>query len=254
MGKLKDYISFATSLIIHTVAEYFEKIELIALQKLFYILSILILLIGIVQLLSKRKAPKKGNKFVDALVNTQKANKVIELADDPEQTTKKVVVTFNTIKKGGSKVMKFFKTLSVVQLVSFILTLILLLVGVLSAFVPELSFIGAHFETFLITVGLASSPGILSKGKELGEVLKGDNKKKVLKALKTEIKSIATKLAELEVRYADVIRLAADVAELGGRLTPDQEIAHQTYLTQKKALEDREQEEKRKLEEAEQDV
>lgn len=251
MGKLREYLSFIASFSLHFIAERFEKLELVVLQKLFYIISILVLLIGLIQLLTKRKEDKKSNKLLGAILSTQQATKIVELADDPEQPSAKVIMTFKTIKKGGKKVMKFFKTLSVVQLTSFILTLVLLIVGVLSAFIPELSFIGEHFEAFLITVGFASSPGILSKGRELGEVLRGDDKKREIKALKAEIKGDELKLEELELRYAEVIRLAADVTELGGRLTPDQETAHHTYLTQKQALAQRVQDGKVKLEEAE---
>lgn len=238
MEKLKEFISLGTSMLIYMLSDLFERIELLFLQKLFYIVSILVLLLGVIRLLgSKNNKDSKSSKVIDTLLQTQKANKILELADDPEQRTTKVLVTFTTIKKGGKKVMKFFKTLSVVQLVSFAITLVLLLIGVLSAFIPELAFVGEHFETFLLTVGIASSPGILSRGRELGEVIKGDKLKKVIKALRQEIRGYENRLADLETRYTDVIRLAADVEELGGRLTPDQETTHYTYLAQKRAIE-----------------
>ncbi len=54
----------------------FEKIQLVALQKIFYLLSIFVLILGIVELAQKRKIRKTGF--------TSKAEKTVRLAMSPE--------------------------------------------------------------------------------------------------------------------------------------------------------------------------
>lgn len=250
MNLIKGYLALASGFGLQIFAiwlEWLERVELGMLQKIFYLLSIVLICIGIVQVLFKNSLKKKG-KFMEVIVDTQQAKKIVELADDPESKGSLVVKTFHNLKKGGQKMKKFITDRGPLKTISLVATVILLALGITSAFVPELAIIGQNIEVYLVTVGLSAIPGIFANGKAIGNTVKEVLPTKERKLIESHIKEFNKRLTTLRKKYAAIIEIVEDIRELGGSLTTDQQTQYNTYLAQEKALKGRIEAEKLKLE------
>jgi uncharacterized membrane protein YiaA len=248
---LKDFWLVIGGYVMHLLSFILDELELEDLQKIFYLLSILLLLLGIWQVLAKRK--RQG---LDKVTRLEKTNNLVRFVYDPEHKGEIVLRTIDVIKiktqtilyKGGKKMKEFLRSRGWVQWVSLVMTFVLLIVGILSAFVPELAQVGENIVAYLITLGFVSAPGILAKGKLVGDAIKQLLPAKERKLIEASIKAWYKKLDDLSKKYADVIEIAKDVAELGGTLTQEQQTQYNTYITQKNAIDAKIEAEKKKLE------
>jgi len=134
----------------------------------------------------------------------------------------------------------YFKSLSTKQLLSLVITLLLLGLGIASVYVPSLAFVAENIEAFLIVVGLVSGPGILSRGKELGEAVKLTMQSKGrIKEINKLVKLAKKELDLLDVDYGYLKPYVKRIAEYGGELTAEQSIANNNYTKQRLAIEER---------------
>lgn len=221
-----------------------DRLELIDLQKIFYILSNFLLVIGIWQVLARKRKSKK----VEQLLRIERTNNLVQFVSNPEHKGEIVLKTFNILKIGGKKMKEFIKSLGRLQWASLVLTIVILILGVLSSFVPELEPIAENILYFFGAIGIVAIPGVLSHGKKIGDVAKNVLPKKDVRLITKTIKTYQRKAEQLAKQYEPIIKLALDVKELGGRLTSDQQTQYDTYLAQEKALQAKIETEKLKLE------
>lgn len=249
---LKDFwglISGWVVLIITWLIDKLDRVELVTLQKVFYISSIILIWIGIIQALTKHHKVKKEKKtLLETFVEAEKTNSLVQLAKNPERKGELVIKAFNILKIGGKNMKNIFKSLGRLQLASLILTLVLLALGVASAFVPELAPVAENLEAFFFTIGIVAIPGVLSQGKKIGDTAKQILPKKEVKQITKTIKTYQKRAEALAKKYAPVIEVFKDIQELGGTPTPEQQTLYNTYDTQRKALEAKINAEKNKLE------
>ena len=216
---------------------FIHKLDVVNLQKAFYISSIILIWVGIIQALLKNR---KNKRAIHRLLLLEKTNNLVHLAHNPEHKGEILIDTFNILKIGGIKMKGYIKSLSWVQLTSLIITLLLLGLGVASVFLPELAFIAENFEAFLIAVGVVAGPGILSRGKELGEAVKKTIQSKgKIKEINKLIKLAKKELDLLNVDYSYLLPYIKRIEEYGGDLTAEQNIANHTYKKQRTAIEGR---------------
>ncbi|AUD65226.1 hypothetical protein BK011_05840 [Tenericutes bacterium MZ-XQ] len=134
----------------------------------------------------------------------------------------------------------YLKTLTKKQWFSLVATLILVVLGFASAFMPELEVIGENLEYYFLLMGIVSSPGIFSKGKEVGDQAKRKlEAKNKIRENNTKIKQAKKELDLIEKDNAYLLPILARQKEYGGKLTPDQELARSNYETQKASVNDR---------------
>lgn len=216
-----------------------DSVELINLQKMFYISSIILIWIGIYQAITKHRRSSKS-KLLEVLLPMEKTNNLVQLANHPEKKGETLIHMYHIIQIGGKKMKSYLKSLSWVQLMSLGLTLLLLGLGVASVFIPELAFIAENFEAFLIAVGAVAGPGILSRGKELGEAVRQTIQSKGrIKEINKLVKLAKKELDLLELDYSYLKPYLKRIEEYGGSLTTEQQSAHNTYMKQKEAIEER---------------
>lgn len=243
MVELKKRVELILTFIFAVLGEPMAWLDLEWLQMLYYILAAVLMVIAIWKLLTNRK--------LDVEKLSQPAS-IVDQAHNPkrrgESILKTIRATKKLIKKGGKKVKDFFKNSGWVKSLSLILTIILLILGILSAFVQELAVIGQNLELYVAALGIAAVPGIFAKGRVVGETVKSLLPAKERRKIKAEIKAWSKKLDELVKKYADVIATAQDIHDLGGQLTPDQETQYNTYKTQEKTIKAKIDELTRKLE------
>jgi|SRR5690554_3274373 len=243
MSEIKRWFELILSFIFTALGELMRQLNLETLQKIYYILAAVLMIIAIWKLLT--------NKKLDIEKISQPAS-IVDQAHNPkrkgELILKVLSKTKKIVKKGGLKMKEFLKGRGWLQWASLIATVLLLVLGILSAFVPELALVGSNFEAYLIALGLVVTPGILSRGREIGETAKSLLPTKERKKIEKNIKALLSKKDKLYKLYEDVILIAQDVAELGGTLTQEQQTRYNTYVTQKNALEAKIQAEKSKLE------
>jgi hypothetical protein len=214
---------------------FVDRLDVVNLQKAFYISSLILIWVGIIQALLKNR---KNKKIVNRLLLMEKTNNLVHLAHNPEHKGEIVINTFNILKIGGIKMKAYFKSLSWIQLASLLLTVLLLGLGIASVFMPELAFIAENFEIFLISIGVVSSPGILNRGKELGEAVKRVVQSKGrIKELNKLVKLAKKELDTLDVNYDYLKPYIKRIEEYGGDLTAEQSIAKDTYGKQRLAIE-----------------
>lgn len=239
---LKDFwglISGSITIILTVILEMLDSVELIYLQKMFYISSIILIWIGIYQAVTKHRKIKKS-KLIELLLPMEKTNNLVQLANHPEKKGEILIHMYQKIHIGGKKMKTYFKSLSWVQLMSLVLTLLLLGLGVASVFIPELAFIAENIEAFLVLVGAVAGPGILSRGKELGEAVKQTLQSKGrIKEINKFVKLAKKELDLLELDYSYLKPYLKRIKEFGGSLTTEQQSAHNTYMKQKEAIEER---------------
>lgn len=237
MNYTKDYLSFGAGIGLSLLSDWFADLQIIVLQKLFYILSIAILFIALVRMLKKKK--RENSDFIDSIASTQKAVQIAEMADDPETKGKKVLSIIQLIKQGGINMKVKLSGLGKLQWVSFIATVLLLVLGfVSSAFnIPELAVFADKLDIIFIAAGISAVPGIFSKGKQIGAVVEKVLPTKEKKAIQAKIRELVKKKEALAIKYKPFIDAFNDISTLGGKLTADEQLKHDTYVTQVAAVE-----------------
>gem|GEM_PF-2707286 len=239
---LKDFwglISGSITILLTVLLEMLDSVELIYLQKMFYISSIILIWIGIYQAISKHRKIKKS-KLLELLLPMEKTNNLVQLANHPEKKGEILIRIYQKFQIGGKKMKNYFKSLSMKQLLSLALTLLLLGLGIASVYLPSLAFVAENIEAFLIIVGLVSGPGILSRGKELGEAVKLTIQSKGrIKELNKLVKLAKKELDLLDIDYSYLQPFVKRIEEYGGELTAEQSIANNNYKKQRLGIEDR---------------
>lgn len=234
MAELKKWVELILSFVFTALGEFMAWLNLEWLQKLYYLLAAALMVIAIWKLLT--------NKKLDIEKISQPAS-IVDQAHDPNKKSESILKVVKKIrkliKKGGTKMKDFFKNSGWVKSLSLVATLVLLILGIVSAFVPELAVIAENFELYVAALGAVAVPGIFAKGKTVGETVKNLLPAKERRKVKAEIKAWSKKLDELIKKYADDIATAQDIHDLGGQLTPDQETRYNTYKTQEKAIKDK---------------
>lgn len=228
-GKLRTLIELILYYVFTAIAGLMDSIELAWLQKTFYMLSIVLLLVAMAKVM-------RGSKM-----NVEKMTSAAATADQvlyPEAKAKLAVRILRSFKKGGSNMFGWAKRLSVVQILSFVLTVVLIILGVLSVVVPELSPFSEYIVEILVFAGFSAAPGILSFGKELGEKAKRVKEAKDKKyALLKELKSIEHDVKTITDLNLDVIEAVNRIKKLkAGALTAEQQIRYDSYEAQLNAL------------------
>ncbi len=216
--------------VIAFVLEWLDKLQVDRLQKIFLLLSINLLVIATIKYLF-------GWRFGPA-ERTQSAAKTVALADDPNEKAKFVLNTIDK-SKGGLKKMfiKLFESLQKMkkrQWVSLGLLIVGVALGIGSQYypdVPVLHFIDQNLGEWLLALGITAAPGIISAGKALNDayVARKTAKEKLKKLLKNR-NVCNTELRNLDIEYADIIKVKSRVDSTGGGLTADQKIIYDTYL------------------------
>lgn len=243
MRLLKNYLSLFSGFALQLLAiwlEWLDNVELLRLQKIFYLSSILLIWIGIIQVLFRARAKNRRRKrLIDNLTETQQAKKIVELAKNPSKKGEVVVETFHLIQKGGKIVKAKFASLGIVQIVSLIATLLLLGLGVASAFYPELSVVADNIYLLIVVAGVSATPGIFAHGKDLGDQFKDAllrmNK---IKELNSKIKAAKKELDKLDAEYAFLKPFLVRLNNFKIPLTGEQQIKYDTYSAQRIVLTD----------------
>ena len=236
MSGLKQWIELILSLVFTALGEVMAWLNLEWLQKMYYLLAGALMAVAIWKVLTGK------NLNVEKL---SRPGAIVDQAKDPKKKGEAIVILAykigmkieNILTRGGMKMREFVKNRSWIQWISFGATALLLALGILSAFVPELAVIGTNIEAYLIALGFVATPGILSKGKVVGDAVKTLLPAKERRQIERQIRAFTKKLDELTKKYKEVIEIARDVKELGGTLTPEQQTQYNTYVTQKNALE-----------------
>lgn len=232
-------VSGIISIVFAVLLEMLDSVDLINLQKLFYISSIILIWIGIYQAVTKHRRSLKS-KLLEKLLPMEKTNNLVQLASHPEKKGEALIRIYQIFQIGGKKMKAYFNSLSKKQLLSLVVTFVLLALGVASAYVPSLSFIAENIEAFLVLVGIVSGPGILSRGKELGEAVKRTIQSKGrIKELNKLVKLAKKELDSLDVDYSYLKPYIKRIQEYGGELTAEQSIAKNNHLKQRLAIENR---------------
>lgn len=228
-GKLRTLIELILYYVFTAIAGFMDSIELAWLQKTFYMLSIVLLLVAM------RKVMKGSKMNVEKMTS---AASTAEQVLNPEAKAKLAVRLLRSFKRGGKNMFGWTKRLGVVQIVSFVVTLFLILLGVLSVLIPELTPFSEYIVEILVAAGVSAAPGILSFGKELGEKAKRIKEAKDKKhALLKELKSINHDIKTITDLNADVIEEVNRIKRLkAGALTAEQQIRYDSYEAQLKAL------------------
>lgn len=247
MQHIKKWIELILSLVFTALGEVMAWLNLEWLQKIYYLLAGVLMAVAIWKLLTNKNLNieklSQPASIVDQAHNPKnKGEFILEIVSKTQNSIYKIFQT------GGKKMKEFLKGRGWLQWASLIATIILLAVGILSAFVPELAVVGQNIEIFFITLGFVVAPGILAKGKIAGEAIKNVLPAKERKQIEANVKAWYKKIDELSKKYTEVIETAKDIKELGGTLTPEQQTLYNTYVTQKNALEAKIEAEKKKLE------
>lgn len=224
LDNMKKWIELIFSITFSFMAQILEGLKLDWLQKIFYLLSIILLIIAIIKLL-------KGTKFGPEKM--MKATGVVDQSFNPENKAKLFITIYNLVKKGGTKIMNKIKALGWVKVISLLLTFVLILLGFLSAVIPGLEVVANNLEGFFILLGLVSTPGLVSKGRELSGLDKQkEDRRKGIRGLKRELKQLSKDEALLKEEY-DWLTVHVDrVNKFGGNLTENQSEAKNNYDTQ----------------------
>lgn len=199
--------------------------DLVILQKVFYLLSINLLLIGTIEFFRNRKYRKKFH----GISTLEKTVKTVDLALDPELKGEEIGHLLLVIKKGGKSMLDYLKSMSKTQWVSIAVMLVSIILGIICVTVPEVG----QYEEIIYTVGStffgSAFVGAFAKGKTVGA--------DTISSYKANIKTLKKKLSCLNVKYADVIQLSEDIANLGGTMTIEEKTKFSTYNAQKTKIE-----------------
>lgn len=225
-----DFLSVKTSIDdgLFWLERMFGWFDLVVLQKVFYLLSINLLVIGTIEFFKNRKKRKKFH----GMSALEKTVKTVDLALDPEQKGEEIGHLLISIKKGVKVMLDYLKSMSKTQWISLIIMIISIVMGIICATVPAVG----QYEEIIYTVGStffgSAFVGTFAKGKSMATIAVNGE----ISNTRLQIKNYKTKLKELETTYADVIKLSADIDAYGGTMTTDQQIRYNTYVKQKETV------------------
>jgi hypothetical protein len=234
---LKEFWGLIGGVFMATLSKFIDSIELVTLQKVFYISSIILIWIGTYQALTHRK---KKKEVINKILQIEKTNNTVNLVKDPQKKGESILKIIDIVIIGGKTMKDYLKTLTKKQWFSLVATLILVVLGFASAFVPELAVIGENLEYYFVVVLGVSYPGIFSRGKARGDIEKKKLDAKIkIRENNTKIKQAKKELDLIEKDNAYLLPILARQKEYGGKLTPDQELAKSNYETQKASVNER---------------
>lgn len=207
----------------------FGWFDLIVLQKVFYLLSINLLLIGTISFF---KSKKKRKKFPN-ISGLEKTVKTVDLALNPEAKGEEIGQLLLFIKHGGKVMKDYIKSMSLAQWISLAIMVVSITLGIVCVTVPAVG----QYEELIYTIGSvffgSAFIGTFAKGKTMATVVVNGE----ISDKKTKIKNYRAKLKELAITYSDVIRVYEDIQAFGGTMTSEQSIKYNTYKTQKDKIE-----------------
>lgn len=211
---------------------------LLFVQIMFYGLSSLLVLIGIIQvILRKRNKHKKKDNLINKAVDAQKAKSTLELVKNPSTKGELFVLAYHLFLEGGRQMKAKFASLGIVQIVSLIATLLLLGLGVASAFYPELSVVADNIYLLMVFAGVSATPGIFAHGKDLGEQFRNAvERMNSIKKLNAQIKVTKKELDKLDSEYAFLKPLLAREVAYKIPLSGDEKIKYDAYLAARATL------------------
>lgn len=226
--KIKSITEWVFALLFTLLTEIMNSIQLETLQKIFYFLSIILLLIAMVKLL-------KGKKMgVERVVQ---APSVVNNATNIEEKASFIYKILKKIKKGVVNMFERIKAFGVTKAVTIVLNFILIGLAFLSAFVPELNWIQENILWVFGAVGLTGAVGAWSKGAILGERAKVRmEKRQRLAEIKSDNKKLNVELKQLDVDYEYLNPFIDRVFRYGGELSPEDAAAKNTYDMQRSAI------------------
>jgi hypothetical protein len=233
----KEFWGLIGGVFMTVLSKFIDSIELVTLQKVFYISSIILIWIGTYQALTHRK---KKKEVINKILQIEKTNNTVNLVKDPQKKGESILKIIDIVIIGGKTMKDYLKTLSKKQWFSLAATLLLVILGIASAFIPELEVIGENLEYYFVIILGVSTPGIFSRGKEEGEKLKRKTEaKSKIRENNAKIKQAKKELDLIEKDNAYLLPILARQKEYGGKLTPDQELAKSNYETQKASVNER---------------
>ncbi len=243
MKILKGYLSLFSGSILPIVAwllEWLDNVELLRLQKTFYLLSIVLICIGIIQVLFRRRAKSKRRKrIMEQMAGTQQAKKIVDLAKNPSKKGEVIVETFHLFQKGGKIVKAKFASLGIVQILSLVATLLLLGLSAASAFYPELSIVAENIALVMVMAGITATPGIMSHGKDLGEQFRSSiERMNAIKAANAKIKVAKKELDKIDAEYAWLKPYIQRHTLYNTPLTGEQALEHDNHQSQRQVFVD----------------
>ncbi len=230
-GKIKSFVDWILALVFTWLTELMNAIQLEVLQKVFYVLSITLLMIAMIKLI-------KGKKMgVEKVIQ---APSVINQANHIEEKANLIYKILKKIKKGVIQMLEKVKAFGVTRLVTIVLEVIFFSLAVLSAFVPELIWVQENILWLFGAMGLTGVTGAWAEGKELGEKAKVKmEKKKRLADIKVENKKLNAELKQLDLDYSYLNPFTDRIALYGGELSPEHKAAKDTHDKQRLAILDK---------------
>lgn len=227
-NKLKSTVEFILSFAFSYLIEIMNKIDVEWLKKIFYFLSIWLLLMAM------KKMRKDGKMGAEKMVI---APSVVDQSLNPKSKAKMVNQVLKKIKSGGIKMLAKIKAFGVIRLITIILEVILFALAVLSAFVPELNWIQENILWMFGAMGLTGIAGAWSEGKELGEKAKQRiETKKRLSSIKLENNKLNSELKQLDSDYEYLNPFIERIVLYGGELSLEHHSAKNTYDVQRQAI------------------
>lgn len=248
IGKLKQFLVdfwYLISPLFGFLGEIFNKLEVEFLQKIFYLLSIYCLWLGIREFKRKKKNTLKQPM-------KPQAQKTVEQSLDPEQQAKLLIEKERKIIRGIKIMLNWIKNNR--GSISFALTLIATICGYLIPEFGDLWIIGdvkvlpLVFGSLSLVLGMKSFPMSSSERQEawnkVNALLTGSKateeekeKAKDVRFFKEEVKSLDKKLKALEKEYASVVEEVKRAQKYNLTVATAQREAYAEYLKQKQELE-----------------
>lgn len=222
-----DFLSVKTSIDdgLFWLERMFGWFDLVVLQKVFYLLSINLLVIGTIEFFKNRKKRKKFH----GMSALEKTVKTVDLALDPELKGEEIGHLLLVIKKGGKSMLDYLKSMSKAQWISIAVMIVSIVLGIICVTVPAVG----QYEEIIYTVGStffgSAFVGAFAKGKSAAT--------STISSHKSTIKTLKKKLSELNVKYADIIELSENIKSYGGTMTTEESTKYSTYNTQKNSIE-----------------
>lgn len=227
------------------LGELFDILEVEFLQKIFYLLSIYCLWLGI------REFKKKNKRKIKQPMKPQ-AQRTVEQSLDPEKQVKMLVENERKIRKGLKIMFKWFKNNkgAIAQIGTGLLAVVTPFIPQISDLViwGEIKVIPVLFGVLTIVIGSLSYPLTSSSLQEainnLKATIKGakvtkEDKQKLedIKFFKNEIKVIEKELKSLEKEYASSESEYARAKRYGLSISHDAERKHNEYIASKNSRE-----------------
>jgi hypothetical protein len=218
--------------VLETLGCWFNSTTIDFLQKVFYILSNTLLILGTIRFF--RKGRNKNTKVLNG-AKFEKTVKTVDLSLEPEIKGEELGQTLNNLNRKGVKRMKdYLKSMSKCQIISIIVMIVSFALGVVFVNVPALA--GSGFENAIYYIGATFFGSAFTGAFAQGKNTKFSEVKSENKAEKHEIKRIKSQIADLEYQYREIIEIAKSIQATGGRLTSDETIKYERYTLQKNSL------------------